>query len=120
MLSLIASHKFIVCCTTRLESPYISRHVAPHALAIRIPCRSASYSASLFDGSGKFIRRTYFILSCLSDIRTTPAPAPVLLLDPSKYIVQEPDMSGREGSWASVQSTRKSGSTWDLMPFRWA
>src|SRR3954454_24647024 len=98
MLSLIASHKFIVCCTTRFESPYISRRVAPHAFAIRIPCRSASYSASLFDGSGKFIRNTYLILSRWGDIRITPVPAPVLLLELSKYIVQEPDMSGREGS----------------------
>src|SRR3954465_6336671 len=105
MLSLIASHKFIVCCTTRFESPYISRRVAPHALAIRIPCRSASYSASLFDGCGKSIRKTYFILSRWGDIRTTPEPALVFLLDLSKYIVQEPDISGRAGSCASVQST---------------
>ena len=30
---------------------------------MRIPCINASYSASLFDGRGKFILNMYFILS---------------------------------------------------------
>src|SRR4051812_7185045 len=51
----------------------------------------------------------------LGEARTTPAPAPCFLLDPSKYIVHELDRSGGPGVWTSAHSTRKSGSTWDLI-----
>jgi hypothetical protein len=44
-----------------------------------------------------FILRIYLVLSPYGEISTTPAPAPVLLFNPSKYIVQDPDMSGAAG-----------------------
>jgi hypothetical protein len=67
------------------------------AFAMRIPCNRASYPASLFVGSGKFICITYFILSPCGDMRTTPAPAPMLRFEPWRYMVQEPDVSGVAG-----------------------
>src|SRR5664279_2852581 len=94
MLSEIASHSFIVCCTTRFESPYSISRVAPQALAIRMPCSNASYSASLLDALGKFIWSTYPSLSPFGDVRTTPAHAPSFIFEPSKYMVQELDKSG--------------------------
>src|SRR4051812_49106055 len=51
----------------------------------------------------------------LGETRTTLAPAPCCLLEPSKYIVHELDRSGGPGVWTSSQSTRKSGSTWALI-----
>src|SRR3954467_11994208 len=85
---------------------------------MRIPWINASYSASLFDGRGKFILSTYFILSPCGDISMTPTPAPEFLLEPSKYMVHVPEVSGADGIWASIQSTRKSGRTWDFMAVR--
>src|SRR3954471_17593209 len=87
------------------------RRLAPHVLAMRMPWRSASYSASLLEALLKLIWRTYFSFVPLGDISTTPAPAPCCLLDPSKNIVHEFDRSGGPGVWTSVHSTRKSGST---------
>src|SRR5664279_2281286 len=97
MFSEMASHSFIVFCTTRFNSPYTTSRVAPQALAIRMPCSSASYSTSLLEALGKFIWSTYRSLSPFGDVRTTPAHAPSFLLEPSKYMVQELDRSGGVG-----------------------
>src|SRR4051812_12292031 len=51
----------------------------------------------------------------LGQTRTTPAPDPCCLLDPSKYIVHELDRSWGPGVWTSAHSTRKSGSTLALI-----
>jgi hypothetical protein len=47
----VASHSFMTCWAMSFESLWILMRVAPQALAIRIPCRTALYSASLFEGS---------------------------------------------------------------------
>src|SRR3954468_18834553 len=93
----------------------MARHVAPHVFAIRMPWSSASYFASLLEALLKLIWRTYFSFVPLGDTRTTPAPSPCCLLDPSKNIVHEFDRSGGAGVWTSVHSTRKSRSTWALI-----
>src|SRR3954471_7731762 len=67
------SQSLIACWTTRLESPWIERRVAPQAFAMRMPWSSASYSASLFDALLKLIWNTYLSLSPLGEINTTPA-----------------------------------------------
>src|ERR1041384_2098430 len=97
MLSARASQFPIACWTTRLESPYMMRRVAPHVLSMRMPWRSASYSASLLEAWLKLIWRTYFSFVPLGEMNTTPAPAPCCLLDPSKNIDHELDWSG--GAW---------------------
>jgi hypothetical protein len=56
-------------------------------------------------------------LSPCGDIKTTPAPAPWTLFDPSKYIVQTLDRSGGHVFCSSNHSAVKSGSTWDLIAF---
>src|SRR3954469_8556207 len=94
MLSAMASQFLIDCWTTRFESPYMMRRVAPHVLAIRMPWRRASYSASLLDAWLKLICRMYFSLVPLGEMSTTPAPAPCCLFDPSKNIDHEFDRSG--------------------------
>src|SRR3954464_12705366 len=94
MLSATASQYLIACWTTRLESSYIERRVAPQVLAMRMSWSSASYSSSLLEAFLKLIWRTYLSFVPLGEMRTTPAPAPWCLLDPSKNIVQELDMSG--------------------------
>src|SRR3954471_18627657 len=111
MLSATASQSFIVCWKTRLESPYITRRVAPQAFTMRMPCSSASYSASLFDALLKLIWSTYLSLYPLDEISKTPAPAPWYLLDPSNNILHELERSGGQGVCTSIHSTRKSGST---------
>src|SRR4051812_35973360 len=90
------------------------RQVAPHVLAMRMPWRSASYSASLLDAWLKFIWTMYFSFVPLGEIRR-PTPAPCYLFDPSKNIDHEFDRSGGPGVWTSAHSTRKSGSTWALI-----
>src|SRR3954468_11509107 len=72
----------------------MARHVAPHVFAIRMPWSSASYSASLLEALLKLIWRTYFSFVPLGDTRTTPAPTPCCLFDPSKNIVHEFERSG--------------------------
>src|SRR3954463_3236536 len=94
MLSAIASQSLIACWTTRLESLWIERWVAPQAFAMRMPWSSASYSASLFEALLKLIWSTYFSLAPLREISTTPSPAPCCLFDPSENIVHELDRSG--------------------------
>src|SRR5664279_3796806 len=118
MFSEMASHSFIVCCTTRFESPYIISRVPPQALAIRMPCSNASYSASLLEALGKFIWSTYRSLSPFGDVSTTPTSAPSFLFEPSKYIVQELDRSGGVGVWSSTHSAQKSATTCDLSALR--
>src|SRR3954471_1213839 len=93
----------------------MTRRGALHVLAMRMPWISASYSVSLLEALLKLIWRTYFSFVPLGDTRTTPAPAPCCLFDPSKNIVHEFDRSGGAGVWTSVHSTRKSGSTWALI-----
>src|SRR3954469_23113765 len=115
MLSAIASQSLIACCTTRLESPQITRRVAPHVLDMRMPWSSASYSASLLEAWLKLIWRTCLSFVPLGETSTTPAPAPCCLLDPSKNIVHELDRSGGPSVWTSVHSTRRSRSTCALI-----
>jgi hypothetical protein len=91
--------------------------VAPHALAIFIPCKRALYSTSLLEACGKLILNTYFSLSSCGDINTTPALDPLTLFDPSKYIVRTLDRSGGPVFCNSNHSAVKSGKTWDLMAF---
>jgi hypothetical protein len=117
MFSLTVSQRFITCWITRFKSPNIFKRVALQALAILMPCNKALYSASLLDAHGKIIRSTYFSLSPCGDISTTPAPAPLTLLDPLKYIVQTLDRSGGPVFCNSSHSAMKSGKTWDLMAF---
>src|SRR3954469_11956515 len=119
MFSATAALSLIACWTTRLESPYIERRVAPQAFAMRMPWSSASHSASLFEALLKLIWSTYLSLAPLGEISTTPAPAPCCLFDPSKNIVHELDRSGGAGVCTSVHSTRKSGSTWALIVVGW-
>jgi hypothetical protein len=54
----------------------------------------------------------------ISDIRTTPAPAPWTLFDPSKYIVHTLDRSGGPVFCNSSHSAVKSGNTCGLIAFR--
>src|SRR3954467_1206541 len=114
MLSATASQSLITCWTTRLESPYIKRRVAPQVFAMRMPWSSASYSSSLLEALLKLICRTYLSLVPLGEISTTPAPAPCYLLDPSKNIVHELDMSGGAGVWTSVHSHQE---VWEYLGF---
>src|SRR3954468_19659322 len=51
---------------------------APHVLAMRMPWRSASYSASLLEAWLKLIWRTYFSVVPLGEISRTPAPVLVV------------------------------------------
>jgi hypothetical protein len=98
-----------------MTSSWILMRVAPQAFAMRIPCRTASYSASLFQGFVKRIRKTYCILSPYGDTSTTPALAPETRLEPSMYIVHEFDKSGSSGICASVHSAMKSDRTCNLI-----
>src|SRR3954466_7248708 len=91
------------------------RHVAPQALAIRIPCKRALYSDSLLKALSKLTWSTYFSFSPLGEISTTPPPAPCFLFDPSKNIFQEFERSGGPGVCTSIHSTKKSGRTWALI-----
>jgi hypothetical protein len=58
MFAQVASHSFMTCWAMRFESPWILMRVAPQAFAKRMSCRTTSYSASLFEGFTKRIRRT--------------------------------------------------------------
>jgi hypothetical protein len=59
------------------------------------------------------------LLPC-GDIRTTPAPVPWTLFDPSKYIVYTLDRSGGPVFYNSSHSAMKSGNIWDLTAFRFS
>jgi hypothetical protein len=59
-------------------------------------------------------------LSPCGDIRTTLAPAPWTLFDPSKYIVHTLDRSGGSMFCNYSHSAVKSGNTWDLIAFRFS
>jgi hypothetical protein len=67
---------------------------------------------------GELIRNTYFSLSPCGKIRTTPAPTPWILLEPSKYIVHTLDRSGGPILCNSSHSAVKSGKIYDLIAFR--
>jgi hypothetical protein len=79
-----------------------------------------SYSASLLQACGKLILSTYFSLSPCGDIRTTPAAAPWILFEPSKYIVHTLDKSGEPALCNSNHSAVKSGKIYDLIAFRFS
>jgi hypothetical protein len=51
-------------------------------------------------------------------MKSKPAPAPVFISDPSKYMVQSLGCIGALGNWVSTHSARKSAKTWDFMAFR--
>src|SRR3954464_6932188 len=105
MLSATASQYLIACWTTRLESSYIEKRVAPQVFAMRMPWSSASYSASLLEALLKLIWRTYLSFVPLGETSTTTALASCCLLDPSKNIVYELDRSWGPAVWTSVHST---------------
>src|SRR3954466_15149196 len=98
MLSATASQSLIACWTTRLESSWIERRVAPQAFAMRMRWSSASYFASLFEVLLKLIWSTYLSLAPLGEISTMPAP----LGYPSKNMVHEGDRSVGPGVCTSV------------------
>ena len=82
----------------------------PMETAIRRPCNKASYSAALLESLYN-IWSTYWTTSPVGDVRTTPAPSPASILEPSKYITQLEYVPYSLGSWASVHSATKSAST---------
>ena len=92
--------------------------VVPHAFVICMPCSYASYSASLLEGFSKLIYSMYRSLSPRGDVRTTSAPAPWILFEPSKYMFQELERLGGPGVCTSIHSTRKSGSICALIADR--
>jgi hypothetical protein len=59
-------------------------------------------------------------LSPCGEIRSTPAPAPWILFEPSKYIVQTLDKSGGPALCNSSHSAVKSGKIYDLIAFRFS
>jgi hypothetical protein len=50
-------------------------------------------------------------------MKSRPAPAPVFISDPSKYMVQSFGWIRAFGNWVSTHSATKSAKTWDLMAF---
>ena len=78
---------------------------------------SASYSATLLEAV-KWICSAYLSLSPLGEVRTTPAPKPVRILEPLKCIRQWVESGGGGRYWVSAQSTRKLASACDLMVVR--
>jgi hypothetical protein len=61
--------------------------------------------------------KLFLVVSPCGDIKTTPAPAPWTLFNPSKYIVQTLDKSGGPVFCNSNHSAAKSSNTLDLMAF---
>jgi hypothetical protein len=53
-------------------------------------------------------------------MKSRPAPAPVFISDPSKYMVQSLGWIGAVGNWVSTHSATKSAKTWDFMAFQGA
>jgi hypothetical protein len=49
-------------------------------------------------------------------MKSKPAPAPIFISDPSKYMVQSSAWIGAVDNWVSTHSARKSAKTWDLWP----
>src|SRR3954466_7653701 len=86
----------------------------PMETAIRRPCNRASYSAALLE-SVYSIWTTYWTVSLVGDVRTTPAPRPASILEPSKCMIQLEYAPYSLGSSASVHSATKSVNTCDLM-----
>ena len=101
----------------RFESPCTSRRWMPMETAIRRPCSRASYSAVLLE-SIYSIWSMYYTMSLVGDVRTTPAPRPASILEPSKCMIQLEYAPYSLGSSASVHSATKSASTCDLMALR--
>jgi hypothetical protein len=50
-------------------------------------------------------------------MKSRPAPTPVFISDPSKYMVQSSGWIGAAESWVSTHSATKFAKTWDLMAF---
>jgi hypothetical protein len=59
-------------------------------------------------------------LAPCGDIRTTPASAPWILFEPSKYIVQTLDKSGGPALCNSSHFAVKSGRIYDLIAFHFS
>jgi hypothetical protein len=53
-------------------------------------------------------------------MKSKPAPTPVFISDPSKYMVQSSAWIGAVGNWVLTHSARKSAKTWDFMAFQGA
>ncbi|KAM1300126.1 hypothetical protein PS1_011501 [Malus domestica] len=80
----LASKLLVTWLTTNWESLKISIRLTPRCLAKRKPARKASYSASLFDALN-LKRRAYSIAILSGVVRTSPAPQPWWLDEPSTY-----------------------------------
>ena len=98
-------------------SPRTSRRGMPIETAIRRPCNRASYWAALLE-SVYNIWSTYWTVSPVGDVRTTPTPRLASILEPSKCMIQLKYAPYYLGSSASVHSATKSASTCDLMARR--
>jgi hypothetical protein len=86
----------------------------PISLASLSPCTRASYSAMLFDAR-KCICNTYCSLSPLGEVRTTPAPKPPSILEPSKFMRQCVESGAGGKYWWSPQLAKKSAMICDLI-----
>jgi hypothetical protein len=51
-------------------------------------------------------------------MKSRPAPAPVFISDPSKYMVQSSGWIAAVDNWVSTHFARKSANTWDFMAFQ--
>src|SRR3954468_20988845 len=90
----------------------------PMDTAIRRPCRRASYSAAVLE-SVYIIWSTYWTVSPVGDVKTTPAPRSASILEPSKCMIQLEYVPYSLGSSASVHSATKSAKTCDLNSSPW-
>jgi hypothetical protein len=85
--------------------------------ARRSPCSSASYSILLFETSN-IIWKTYLSCSPVELMKSSPAPPPPSLSEPSKYITQCSGRLAGPSTWFSHHSAIKSTSACDLMAVR--
>src|SRR4051812_47936955 len=88
MLGSVALQVPMTWLATRSESPKHLSRLTAISLAVHIPWRSASYSATLLVQGSKLICSAYLSLSPFGDVRTMPEPEPSWHLDPSKWRVQ--------------------------------
>jgi hypothetical protein len=57
----------------------------------------------------------YYSLSPLGEVRMTPAPKPLSILEPSKFMHQYVESGAGGRYWCSPQSAKKSAMIWDLI-----
>ena len=69
-------------------------------------------------GGGKMDLQCVSELVALGDVKTTPAPSPANILEPSKCMIQFEFVSYSLGSSTSVHSATKSAKTCDLIARR--